>query len=96
MAKATVIQHKFPPFNQPMVYRLKHDFQELENIIKGGITSIEQRKKQLKYRWIEDWMRGTLPSPASIDQQIVQATACRCNSVTKAGGKPSINANAFK
>ncbi len=37
-----------PPLKYDMVYKLKKDFKDLEIIINGGITTIEQVKKNLK------------------------------------------------
>ncbi len=38
-----------PPLRYDMVHRLKHDFPDLEIVINGGITSLEQTQHQLQY-----------------------------------------------
>ena len=64
---------EIPPLDYTMVHRLKRDFPDLEIIINGGITSIEQCREQLQY--VDGVMVGreAYQNPyvlATVDQQI--------------------------
>jgi tRNA-dihydrouridine synthase A len=62
-----------PPLDYPMVYRLKKDFPNLEIIINGGVTSLEQSSEHLKH--VDGVMlgRAAYQNPyllAAVDQKI--------------------------
>lgn len=68
---------EIPPLDYPRVYQLKKDFPDLEIIINGGITSIEQSQNHLKH--VDGVMVGreAYHNPyllAAVDQVIFQSS----------------------
>lgn len=67
-----------PPLRYEVVHQIKNDFPDLEIVINGGITSLEQAQAQ--YRYVDGVMigRAICTNPyllAEVDGKIYQATA---------------------
>lgn len=77
---------EIPPLDYEMVYQLKHDFPELEIIINGGITNIQQSLSHLEQLDGVMLGRAAYHDPyllAEVDQRIYQAKATSTETIIK-------------